>query len=67
MALVNPILREYAEGRDRLKLINFTEFVHSQEDYFDSINHFSRNVYYEVAGRIAELINASHFQSIEDP
>ncbi len=62
---VNPILREYAEGRDHLKLINFTEFVHSQEDYFDSINHFSRNVYYEVAGRIAELINASHFQRID--
>ena len=29
----------------------------SQEDYFDSINHFSRNVYYKIAGEIAKYIN----------
>ncbi|WP_024866241.1 DUF6492 family protein [Butyrivibrio sp. FCS014] len=53
----NPIIQEFAEDHDRMKVINMTDFVHSQEDYIDSINHFSRNVYYKVAGEIVRYIN----------
>ncbi len=53
----NPIIREFVEDHDRMKVINMTDFVHSQEDYIDSVNHFSRNVYYKVAGEIVRYIN----------
>ncbi|SES00671.1 FkbH-like domain-containing protein [Butyrivibrio fibrisolvens] len=53
----NPIIREFADDHDRMKVINLTDFVHSQEDYIDSVNHFSRNVYYNVAGEIVRYIN----------
>jgi FkbH-like protein len=55
---VNRCIEEYAEGRDRIKLINFTDFISSQEDYEDCINHFSRNVYYNLATEIVAHINA---------
>jgi hypothetical protein len=55
---VNRCIEQYAEGRDRIKLINFTDFISSQDDYEDCINHFSRNVYYNLATEIVAHINA---------
>lgn len=54
---VNELVREFAKDHDRIRLINPTDYIHSQQDYFDSINHFSRNVYYDIATRIVEIIN----------
>jgi hypothetical protein len=53
----NPALTEFALDHDRMKVINITDFIHSQDDFIDSINHFSRNVYYKIAGEICRYIN----------
>jgi hypothetical protein len=55
---VNRCVTEFARGKDRIKLINCTDFIHSQDDYEDCINHFSRNVYYNLATEIVKHINA---------
>ncbi|MCR5789578.1 MAG: HAD-IIIC family phosphatase [Lachnospiraceae bacterium] len=54
---VNPVIKAFAEDHDRIRVIDPTDFIHSQEDFEDCINHFSRNVYYEIAGRVCEYIN----------
>lgn len=54
---VNPVIKAFAEDHERVKVIDPTEFIHSQDDFEDCINHYSRNVYYEIAGRICEYIN----------
>ncbi len=54
---INPVIKAFAEDHERIKVINPTEFIHSQDDFEDCINHYSRNVYYEIAGRISDLIN----------
>ncbi len=54
---INPVIKAFAEDHERIKVIDPTEFIHSQDDFEDCINHYSRNVYYEIAGRISELIN----------
>ena len=54
---VNPVIKAFAEDHERVKVIDPTEFIHSQADFEDCINHYSRNVYYEIAGRICEYIN----------
>ncbi len=54
---INPIMEEFALDHDRMRIINPTEFIHSQDDFEDCINHFSRNVYYEIAGRVCDYIN----------
>lgn len=55
--IVNRAVRDFAKDRDRISLINFTDFIKSQMDYDDSINHFSRNVYYDLATEIVSCIN----------
>lgn len=54
---INPVIKAFAEDHERIKVIDPTEFIHSQDDFEDCINHYSRNVYYEIAGRICEYIN----------
>lgn len=54
---INPVIEAFAQDHERVITINPTQFIHSQEDYGDCINHYSRNVYYEIAGRIADCIN----------
>lgn len=54
---VNPIITEFAEDHDRMRIINVTDFIHSQDDFEDCVNHFSRNVYYKIAGEIVKYIN----------
>ncbi|SFB95256.1 HAD-IIIC family phosphatase [Butyrivibrio sp. YAB3001] len=53
----NPILREFAEDHDRMRVINISDFIKSQSDFNGCINHFSRNVYYNIAGEICRYIN----------
>lgn len=54
---INPVIRAFAEDHERVRIIDPTEFIHSQDDFEDCINHYSRNVYYEIAGRICNYIN----------
>ena len=53
----NPFFTEFALDHDRMKVINVTDFIRSREDFTDSINHFSSNVYYKIAGEICRFIN----------
>ena len=54
---INPVITEFAEDHDRMRVINATDFVNSQDDYRDSENHLTRNVYYKIAGRVCDYIN----------
>ncbi len=54
---INPVIEAFAEDHERIKIIDPTPFIRSQDDFEDCINHFSRNVYYEMAGKISEYIN----------
>lgn len=54
---INALVRAYAGDKDRIRLIEMTDYIHSQEDYADSINHFSRNVYYQLATALCACIN----------
>ncbi|SFK82047.1 HAD-superfamily phosphatase, subfamily IIIC/FkbH-like domain-containing protein [Lachnospiraceae bacterium KH1T2] len=58
---VNAAMQKYADNKPRINLINMTDFIHSQEDYSDSINHFKRHVYYDLASKIVSLINSFNF------
>ncbi len=57
--LYNPIIQEFAEDHERMHIINITDFIHSQNDFEGCINHFSRNVYFKIAGEICQVINDS--------
>lgn len=54
---INERIKEFAVGKKRIRLVNMTDFIDSQEDYEDSINHFSRKVYYNLATAVCSCIN----------
>lgn len=54
---VNKKVKEFAANKKRIRLINMTDFISSQEDFEDSINHFSRSVYFNLATAVCSCIN----------
>lgn len=57
-AEINRVAEEFAKDKENISLINVTDFIRGQKDYVGCINHYSRNVYYEIATRIVALINS---------
>ena len=53
---INDLMREYAKTQDRILLIDFNDYIKSQEDFTNNINHFQRRIYYEVATKANEYI-----------
>lgn len=53
----NPMIQEFVNDHERMRTVNVTDFIHSQDDFGDCINHFGRNVYYKLAGEICKYIN----------
>ena len=53
----NDKIRDFAKTDSRISLIDFTQFIKSQDDYADRITHFSRRVYYEAAMEANRIMN----------
>ena len=53
---LNDMLREMAKGMPRLYLIDFNDYIHSQDDFTNNINHFQRRVYFEAAKAANQII-----------
>ena len=53
---LNGKLRELAKTSSRLYLIDFNDYIHSQEDFTNNINHFQRRVYFEVSKKANQII-----------
>lgn len=53
---LNERYRKMAENDCRVRIIDFNDYIHSQEDFTNNINHFQRRVYYQVAIKANELI-----------
>ena len=53
---MNEVVRNFTEGRDRIRLVDPNDHIKSQEDYVDCCDHYSRRVYYEMAMDIMRII-----------
>ena len=53
--ILNSMIKE--TFKDRVELIELTDFIKSDEDYTTCINHFSRKVYVDLAKKIVEITN----------
>ena len=53
---MNRMIRQFATGNQRIHLVNLTDYIHSQKDFTNNINHFVPNVYYQVSNDIIPLI-----------
>lgn len=53
---INAAIRKFAENNSRIHLVSITDFIESQADYSDGINHFQRKVYFQMAQRVNEIL-----------
>ncbi len=56
-AQINPLVREFAKDKDRIRLVDPGDYIRSTEDYADCCDHYSRRVYMEMASDIRRLIS----------
>lgn len=60
----NSALRSLEAEADNLHLIDFSDYIHSQDDFQDNINHFSMQIYYSLAKKITDIINEKNEMNI---
>ena len=53
---LNEYLRGFASSNSRLHLIDFNDYITSQADFTNNINHFQRRVYFEASKQANEVI-----------
>lgn len=56
-ARINALIKEHYGLKSNIAIVNPTDYILSQDDYEDSINHYSRNVYYNMTTDIVSHIN----------
>jgi len=54
----NEFLRKFATQNNRILLLDINDFIMTQSDYSNNINHYSTRIYYQMAQRIIDLINS---------
>lgn len=55
---INDLFRVLSEENDRVLLIDVNDYIRGQEDFTNNINHFHRRIYYEIAKKANEYIEA---------
>ena len=55
---MNAYIRQFLDKHsERTYLIDMSEIITSPNQYLDTINHYQKVVYYQIANRIADIIN----------
>lgn len=62
---LNDKLRSLAATNQRIKLLDLNNFVKSQDDFTNNINHFTKRVYYDLAQEAIRIIEASSGMTIK--
>ena len=55
---INHTLRNTFQGKDYVYLLDVNQYIKSQADYFDNINHYSKLVYYKMAKEFIAYVNS---------
>jgi hypothetical protein len=55
---VNQLLKVSFEPKDNVGFINVTDLIKTQHDFRGCTNHFTRQVYYQLANEISNSVNA---------
>ena len=61
-AEMNRQIEAWAKGKDNVKLICYDKYIHDDSDFFDTINHFVKRVYYDLAGDLVPLFGSAQLK-----
>lgn len=54
-SVMNEKIRIWADGKDNVILLPFDKYIRSDTDIIDSINHFVKRVYYDLACELVQI------------
>lgn len=54
---INPLLEKEFADCDNVKLINYSEYVNSRDDYLEIVDHLQRRVQFQVADDMVKIAN----------
>ncbi len=54
---VNALLREWAQERDDVYLVDVNRYLVDQSSFYDHFNHYIKPVYYQLAQEMVEVVN----------
>jgi len=54
---LNALIRNLAETRPNIQLLDVNKFINCQEDFTNNINHFNKNIYFKMSQELIALIN----------
>ncbi len=63
----NDAVRAFASDYGNITLFDVNEYITSQEDFSDSINHYKKRIYYMMAQRLIEMINTHSSAKLKEP
>ena len=55
----------WAEGKNNVRILSYDKYIHSDNDFLDTINHFVKKVYYELALDLSEIFNEGTEKSVQ--
>ncbi len=55
---LNEAIRNKFNGREGVYLLDVNKYIKNQSDYFDSINHFSKVVYFKLADEFSKYVGS---------
>lgn len=61
---INEVVMKIAAANPRLRYINVDDFIKSERDITDSINHYQTRIYYEIAQEMLHIIKDSTGQQV---
>lgn len=63
--LLNNKIREWSKDKDNVKLLPFDAYLKSNSDFIDTINHFVKRVYYDLAKDLINIFNENNSSKVE--
>lgn len=59
--LLNEKIRDWAQDKSEVFLLPIDKYIHDSKDFTNSINHFAKRVYFDLAKDLVETVNKGNF------
>lgn len=56
---LNEIVKKWSKDKENVKLLSIDKYIQSSSDFLDTINHFSKKVYYYLANDLVKIFNST--------
>lgn len=63
---VNDAIRNWADGQEKIRLIDVNRYLVDQSSFYDHFNHYIKPVYYALAAEMVDIVNEATGSQIRE-